>query len=177
MLPSIYAPYIYIYVHTYVHEHAPLAKPGFCSGGRISRKPSNGALLSTSINKKYDSKSPNYCALLGTRTNINNDSIRIGASMDMIALPLAVLLQFMTDVTMIATISLIIIKKNNKTSKSNGNSNSNRTSSNHDNDHDSDTNSTSSRNSIKSSTSNKNEGSNSSAGSINPSTSTNNNYL
>ena len=47
MLRSIYAPYIY----TYVHEHTPLAKPGFCSGGRISCKPNTGALLSTSMNK------------------------------------------------------------------------------------------------------------------------------
>ena len=30
---------IYIYIDTYVHEHTPLAKPGFCSGGRISCKP------------------------------------------------------------------------------------------------------------------------------------------
>ena len=43
--------YIYIYIYTYVHEHTLLAKPGFCSGGRISCKPNTGALLSTSINK------------------------------------------------------------------------------------------------------------------------------
>ena len=40
------------HINTYVHEHAPLAKPGFCSGGRISCKPNTGALLSSSINKR-----------------------------------------------------------------------------------------------------------------------------
>ena len=34
-----------------------LAKPSFCSGGRISCKPKNGALLSTSTHKNDDSKS------------------------------------------------------------------------------------------------------------------------
>ena len=42
--------YIYIYI-------CALAKPGFYSGGRISCKPKNGALLSTSIHKNDDSKS------------------------------------------------------------------------------------------------------------------------
>ena len=41
----------YMYIHI-----CALAKPGFCNGGRISGKPKNGALLSTSINKKDDSK-------------------------------------------------------------------------------------------------------------------------
>ena len=49
MLRCISAPNIYIY--TYVHEHTPLAKPGLCSGGRISCKPNTDALLSTIINK------------------------------------------------------------------------------------------------------------------------------
>ena len=40
-----------IYIYT-----CALAKAGFCSGGRISCKPTNGALLSTSINKNDDSK-------------------------------------------------------------------------------------------------------------------------
>ena len=40
----------------YMHICA-LAKPGFCSGGRISCKPENGALLSTSTHKNDDSKS------------------------------------------------------------------------------------------------------------------------
>ena len=34
-----------------------LVTPGFCSGGRISCKPKNGALLSTSTHKNDDSKS------------------------------------------------------------------------------------------------------------------------
>ena len=44
------------YVHVYIHIWA-LAKPGFCSGGRISWKPKNGALLSTSTHKNDDGKS------------------------------------------------------------------------------------------------------------------------
>ena len=93
-----------IYVHTYVHEHAPLAKPGICSGGRISCNPNTGALLSTSINENDDGRSPNYCALLGTRE-------RTGAGMDILALPLAVtfVVQLVINMTMIATIVLIII--------------------------------------------------------------------
>ena len=39
----------------YIHICA-LAKPGFCSGGRISCTPKNGALLSTSTHKNDDSK-------------------------------------------------------------------------------------------------------------------------
>ena len=42
--------YIFVYI-------CALAKPGFCSGGRISCKPKIGALLSTSTNKNDDSKS------------------------------------------------------------------------------------------------------------------------
>ena len=102
----------HIYKYTYVHEHTPLAKPGFCGGGRISCKPNNGALLSTNINKNDDSKSPNYCALLGTRTNSNNDSI--GAGMDMLGLLLAVtivtfIVRLTIHVTMIATMVLLNI--------------------------------------------------------------------
>ena len=48
-LPPIDALYIYIHI-------CALAKPGFCSGGRISCKPENGALLSTSTHKNDDSK-------------------------------------------------------------------------------------------------------------------------
>ena len=44
------------YIYSYIHICA-LAKPGFCSGGRISCKPKNGALLSTSTHKDDDSKS------------------------------------------------------------------------------------------------------------------------
>ena len=40
----------------YVHICA-LATPGFCSGGRISCKPKNGALLSTSTHKNDDGRS------------------------------------------------------------------------------------------------------------------------
>ena len=95
------------HIHTFVHEHTPLAKPGFCSGGRISCKLNTGALLSTCINKNDDGKSPNYCALLGTRTNSDNDSKRIGAGMGILALPLAVIIvtfivQLVVNVTMIA---------------------------------------------------------------------------
>ena len=42
----------YIYVHI-----CALAKQGFCGGGRISCKPQNGALPSTSTHKNDDSKS------------------------------------------------------------------------------------------------------------------------
>ena len=48
ILPYVYALYIHI---------CALAKPGVCSGGRISCKPKNGALLSTSTHKVDDSKS------------------------------------------------------------------------------------------------------------------------
>ena len=96
--------------HVYIHK----CKPGFCSGGRISCKPNTGALLSTSINKNDDSKTPNYCALFGTRTSSDNDSKRIGAGMDIPALPLAVIqvtfmVQFVLHVTMIATMVLVIV--------------------------------------------------------------------
>ena len=37
-----------IYICTIYTHLCALAKPGFCSGGRISCKPKNGALLSTS---------------------------------------------------------------------------------------------------------------------------------
>ena len=45
-----------IYMYIYIHMCA-LARPGFYSGGRISCKPKNGALLSTSTHKNDDSKS------------------------------------------------------------------------------------------------------------------------
>ena len=48
--------YISLYIYIYIHISA-LAKPGFCSGGRISCKPKNGALLGTSTPKNDDSKS------------------------------------------------------------------------------------------------------------------------
>ena len=99
--------------HISIHICA-LAKPGFCSGGRISCKPNNGALPSTSMNEDDGRKSPDYCALLGTRTNSNNDSKSIGAGMDILALLLAVIIakftvQLVINVTMIATMVLIII--------------------------------------------------------------------
>ena len=98
----------HIYIHIYVHEHTPQAKPGFCSGGRISCKPNTGALRNTSIYKNDDSTRPNYCSLLGTRTNSDNDSKRIGAGMNILALPLAVIIvtfivQLVINLTMIAT--------------------------------------------------------------------------
>ena len=77
--------------HKYIHICA-LAKPGFCSGGRISCIPNSGALVSTGIHKNDDSKSLDYCAVLGTRTNSNNDSKSIGTGMDIRALLLAVIL-------------------------------------------------------------------------------------
>ena len=100
-----------IHIYTYVHEHTPRAKPDFCSGGRILCKPNYGALLSTSID---DSKSPNHCALLGTRTSCNNDSKSIGGGMEILELLLAVItitfiVQLILHVTMIATMVLIII--------------------------------------------------------------------
>ena len=105
----------------------------FFSGGRIACKPSHGALLSTSINKHDDSKRPNYCALLGTRTNSNNlDSNSIGAGMDILALLLAAIKNNIhgtsssecdNDSNNGATHNT---KKNNNTSKSNSNSNSKR---------------------------------------------------
>ena len=71
----------------------------------------NRILLSTSINKHDDSKSPN-CALLGTRTNSDNDSKRIGAGVDILALPLSLIIatfivELSIHVTMIATMVLI----------------------------------------------------------------------
>ena len=46
------------YIYTLIYTHiCALAKPGFCSGGRISCKPRNGAVLSTSTHKNDDSKS------------------------------------------------------------------------------------------------------------------------
>ena len=108
--------HIYTCIYTYVHGHTPLAKPGYCSGGRTSCKPNTCVLLSTSINKNDNSKSPNYCALLGTRTNGDNDSKRTGAGMDILALPLAVkivtfIAQLVINVTMISTMVLIIIQE------------------------------------------------------------------
>ena len=103
-----------IYIYIYVHEHTRLAKPGFSSGGRVSCKPNNGALLSTSGNKNDDSKNPNYCALLGTLTHSNSDSKSISAGMETLALLLAVktvacIAQLIINVTMIATLVLIMI--------------------------------------------------------------------
>ena len=78
------------------------------------RKPKNSALLSTSTHKHDDSKR-NYCALLGTRTNSNNDNRSTGAGMDKLALLLAVtivafiIIQLLASVTMIATMVLIIM--------------------------------------------------------------------
>ena len=106
----------HIYIYTYVHEHTPLAKPGFCSGGRISCKPKTGALLSTIINNNDNGKSPNYCALLGTSTSGNNDSESIGAGMEILALfpaviPVTFIVLLIINVTMIATVVLIIMKQ------------------------------------------------------------------
>ena len=42
----------HIYKYTYVHEHTPLGKAGFWSGGRLSCKLNNGSLLRTNIHKK-----------------------------------------------------------------------------------------------------------------------------
>ena len=39
------------HIYIYILHICALAKPGFCSAGRISCKPNNGALLSTSIQK------------------------------------------------------------------------------------------------------------------------------
>ena len=47
----------YIYIYVYIRICA-LARPGFYSGRRISCKPKNGALLSTSTHKNDDTKSP-----------------------------------------------------------------------------------------------------------------------
>ena len=60
-----------------------------------------------------DSKSPNYCALLGTRTTSDDGSKRIGGGMDIPAFPLAVtiitfIVQVVINVTMIATMVRII---------------------------------------------------------------------
>ena len=73
----------------------------------MSCKPNTRALRSTS-------NSPNYRALLGTRTNSDNDSKRVGAGMDIVALPLAVIVIIETfivqqaiNVTLIAAIVLI----------------------------------------------------------------------
>ena len=42
----------------YIDIHiCALAKPGFCSGRRISCKPKNGALFSTSTHKNDDNRS------------------------------------------------------------------------------------------------------------------------
>ena len=115
VLPAFSQPYMYIHTYTYVHEHTPLVKPGFCSAGKISCKPNNGALLTKrNINKNDVSKSPNYCAPPGTRTNSNNDSKSIGAGMDILALLLAVTIvtftvQLIINVTMIATMVLLIL--------------------------------------------------------------------
>ena len=49
---TIYICTIYLYVHI-----GALAQPGFCSGGRISGRPKNGAPLSTSTHKNDDGKS------------------------------------------------------------------------------------------------------------------------
>ena len=78
-----------------MREHTPLAKPGFCGGRKISCQPNTGALL-------------------GTRTNSDNYSKRIGAGMEILALPLAVIIvtfivQLVKNVTMIATMVLITI--------------------------------------------------------------------
>ena len=106
---TIYICTISIYIHI-----CALAKPGFCSGGRISCKPKNGALLSTSLSRHDDSKRTNSCALLGTRTNSNNDSKSIRARMDILSLLLTVILmtfivQLIINVTMIATMVLLIM--------------------------------------------------------------------
>ena len=65
-----------------MREHTPLAKPGFCSGRRISCKPDNGALLSISIKNNGDSRIPYRSALCGTSISSNSDSQRISAGMN-----------------------------------------------------------------------------------------------
>ena len=172
----------HIYICTYVHAHTPLAKPGFCSGGRISCKPNNGALLSTSINKNDDSPSPNYCALLGTRTSSSNDGKSLGAGMDIPRLLLAVInrnthstINYKCDTDSNTGTTHNSMSKNNHTS--NSSSNSNRNSSNNSNDHDGSTKGTTGNNSVTSNTGKKHEGSDSSVSSISPSTSTNYNSL
>ena len=101
-----------IYICT-IHIHiCALAKPGFCSGGRISCKPKNGALLSTSTHKNDDSKSPIIVHCLAPVRN--NDNKSTGAGMDVLSLLLAVIIvtfiiQLLTSVTTIATMVLIIV--------------------------------------------------------------------
>ena len=48
--------YYQLHMHSIYIYICALAKPGFCSGGRISCKPKIGALLSTSTHKNDDSK-------------------------------------------------------------------------------------------------------------------------
>ena len=107
-MPGLDNSTIYIF-NIYIYTCA-LAKPGFCSGGRISCKPNSGAVLSTSIDK-HDSKSPNYCALLGACTNNSSDSESIGAGMGLLLAVKIVtfIVQSSTNVTLIATMVLIIV--------------------------------------------------------------------
>ena len=108
--------------------------------------------------RRFDSKSPNYCALLGTRTSSNKDSRSICAGLEILAV---------TSVTTSSNNSIIHseinykcdndsnngishnnMNKNNNSSRSNSNSNSNRNSSNKSNDHVNSTNGTSKSNSM-----------------------------
>ena len=81
-----------IYICTISIHICALAKRGFSSGGRISCKPNNGALLSTSINENDDRTRTNYCALLGTCTNSNTDSKSIDAGRDTLSMLLTVII-------------------------------------------------------------------------------------
>ena len=99
--------------------------------------------------KNEDSKSPNCCALLGTRTSSNNDSKSIGAGMDILSLLLTVIItsnlhstiNYKCDNESNNGTNHSNMNKNNNASKSNSNSNSNRNRSNNNNAHDSSTNS------------------------------------
>ena len=78
-----------IYIHTYVHEHTHhWLNQAFAVAERYLAN-----LILVHCFVKHDArKSPNYCALPGTPTNSDNDSKRIGAGMDILALPLAVII-------------------------------------------------------------------------------------
>ena len=102
MLPSMYAPHIYIhmYINMCMNTH------DFCSGRRISCKQNNDALRSTRIHTKHDSKSPSNGALGSTGTSSNNDSTSIRAGIVLVLVTVRAL--FLSVVTVTFIIGLLV---------------------------------------------------------------------
>ena len=82
--------YIYVYTHMCMNTHHWLNQAFAVAEGYLANPILLHCLVPVLIQMMIVKVRPDYCALLGTRTNSDNDSKRIGDGMDILGLPLAV---------------------------------------------------------------------------------------